>query len=162
MRLDQSGRGLADTLIFLSAIIAVVAFVGPEYMDLGTNLKPSEKQQVSRDLDTLLKAIELLESETGELVGLPGPNPCVNAPEFFVTKDCRQGLLCNDGRYGLWNGPYLKRELSDPWGQAYYIDNDYKTDKGLARVIGSLGPNGVQDPFGKGDDTIRVLCQRGS
>lgn len=64
------------------------------------------------------------------------------------------GLVANGLSWAEWNGPYIA-DVTDPWGNPYYLDEDYQcmaaTEgcKGVAdagtdsSVIVSCGPNGA-------------------
>lgn len=110
------------------------------------------------DLKLIADAVQQLEKHSKIKAGYPGPNPCINDPEFASLDTCRLGLMCNDGKYKVWNGPYIKVLPLDPWGQKYYLDNDYYQNGSVSRVLGSKGPNGVQDYDSASDDIIHVLC----
>ena len=159
----SAGVGFADFLLYLSVIMAVVAFALPEFFVDTKKASEAERAIVESDLKLIGEAILLLEEDVDVLAGVPGPNPCVNEPEVSVVEgDCQLGLYCTNGEYLNWKGHYLKKPLVDPWGQPYYLDNDYKGKSKMQRVVGSMGPNGLQDFHGKGDDLIVVLCERGS
>ncbi|MEO0336068.1 MAG: type II secretion system protein GspG [Pseudomonadota bacterium] len=158
---SESGMTFADFLLYLSAILALVAFSLPNFLVREKTASQTERQIVNEDLALIGEAILLMEAETGFLAGLEGPNPCVNTSEAFIdNEDCGMGIYCDHGVYPNWQGPYLNKKLVDPWGQAYYIDNDYRGRSGLQRVVGSMGPNGIQDFYGQGDDIVVILCKR--
>jgi prepilin-type N-terminal cleavage/methylation domain-containing protein len=64
------------------------------------------------------------------------------------------GLVANGSGWSAWSGPYIT-SATDPWGNSYYLDEDYRcmTDtvgcKGIndsgndSSVIVSCGPNGA-------------------
>lgn len=153
---NQSGLGLEDLLVIISIVCAAGAFVLPEF------LKPEQDKgllaKANADLEIIVGAIRKLEGDTGVLAGYPGPNKCINDPEFEFLDVCRIGLVCNDGKYPNWKGPYLANVPKDPWGHSYYIDNDYRMKGRISRVVGSMGPNGVQDYEEPSDDVLFVLC----
>jgi hypothetical protein len=158
---SEAGLNLLDLLLYLSVMLAGLSFALPEFFVPEQQADANERAQIKQDLTQLREALNMLETDIAMLAGAPGPNPCVNAPEKFIhTNDCEFGLYCDNG-YPGWKGPYLTDPLKDPWGQPYYVDNDYRTSAGLQRVIGSMGPNGLQDFGGRGDDIVMVLCERG-
>ncbi len=53
-----------------------------------------------------------------------------------------QGLTTNPGGSKSWNGPYVKREPVDPWGNEYKYR--YPPSKGRDYDLYSLGPDGVE------------------
>lgn len=155
--MNSRGIGMGDLMVLISVACAVLVFYIPEF------IKPQADESLvvraQTDLQILGEAVRRMEKHTGVLAGYPGPNSCVNDLEFENLEQCRLGLACTDGKYPLWNGPYLKDIPLDPWGRKYYLDNDYYARNGsVARVLGSKGPNGVQDYGDKSDDVIFVLC----
>lgn len=164
MRLLKSnkGAGFSDTLLGVSVVCAVLVFALPEYLKTGADtIKPSEREVAMGDLDRIAQAIQQLEQDTGVMSGYPGPNPCVNDGESLIDRDCRMGLFCTNGKYANWSGPYLTSDMRDPWGNPYYLDNDFYRKGKVSRVVASMGPNGVQDYKAGGDDIVLILCTRG-
>lgn len=149
---------LAKTDIFLmfSITVAVAAFVAPLFLNPGPS--QPELMKTRQDVKVIGEAILAMEKDTGDVSGLPGPNPCVNDPEYTDLASCELGLICNHPIYKNWKGPYLTKISKDIWGHNYYIDNDYYIGKEIQRVVGSKGPNGVQDYGPASDDIIYTLC----
>lgn len=84
------------------------------------------------------------------------------------------GLVANGSSWTGWNGPYLS-SLEDPWGGAYYFDEDYQClasttgcqgigDSGTdSSVIVSCGPNQALDEGAcdyDEDNIVMLLCRR--
>lgn len=145
-----------DFMILISILCAGAVFALPFVMK--PKIDPIHATKVKTDLQMLAEAIGMLEKHSRMLAGYPGPNSCVNDLEFNNLETCRLGLKCNDGKYKAWNGPYIKDIPLDPWGRKYYLDNDYYHKGTVSRVLGSMGPNGVQDYDSSSDDIIFVLC----
>ncbi|MEZ5278256.1 MAG: type II secretion system protein GspG [Opitutaceae bacterium] len=59
-------------------------------------------------------------------------------------------LAPNEAVQEHWDGPYLERIPTDPWGNEYVYRTD-ESEKGAYRIV-SLGPDGIEsedDIFGK-------------
>ncbi|MCB0406994.1 MAG: type II secretion system protein GspG [Bdellovibrionales bacterium] len=154
---NQQGIGLGEIMIFMAALCGLLTIYLPTF--LNPPVDPTLLASAQADLKVLTQSVNRLEKETGILAGYPGANPCINDMEFGNLSDCRLGLACTDGRYPGWKGPYLGNIPKDPWGHNYYMDNDFYVGDGtIQRVIGSMGPNGVQDYGPQSDDIYVVLC----
>ena len=66
------------------------------------------------------------------------------------------GIAANDGSYADWEGPYYRGTTTDPWGNPYFFDPDYRINGVDRVVVGSFGPNGVGQNVYDSDD-IKVL-----
>lgn len=76
--------------------------------------------------------------------------------EIWNISTASAGLGANDGSYTEWKGPYFVGSSTDPWGNPYFFDPDYRIDGVNRVVVGSFGPNGVgQNVYD--DDDIYVL-----
>ncbi len=151
------GISFPDVMILISVLCAGAAFALPYIFQ--STAAPAAIAKAQSDLQIIADAVAQLEKHSKIKAGYPGPNPCVNDPEFASLDTCRLGLKCNDGKYKVWKGPYIKEVPLDPWGRKYYMDNDYYQNGVVSRVLGSKGPNGVQDYDSSSDDIIHVLCR---
>jgi hypothetical protein len=156
---NEKGIGLADGLLIMAAVCGILTIYLPQL--LVPQVEPKLKAEALAQLNSIALAIENLERDTNILTGYPGPNVCVNDLEFADLANCRLGLICKDDKYSNWQGPYLKQVPSDPWGNPYYLDNDFYQQGKVFRVLGSFGPNGVQDYGVDSDDIVYVLCGLG-
>ena len=160
---SETGIGFPDLLLYISVGCAALVFILPQYIKVGQDTISRQEREVTLvDLETIAAAINQLEKDTGMLAGYPGPNPCVNPSEHLIDRDCRVGLYCTNGKHSNWAGPYLTSDMRDPWGNPYYLDNDFHRGGNISRVIASMGPNGVQDYKERtSDDIVIVLCTQG-
>lgn len=158
VQIDQKGIGFADFLLLLAAGLGVLTFYLPSLIQ--PKVDPGLKAEAVIHLKIIAEAVQKLEESTKLVAGYPGPHPCVNSMEFSDLTICRLGLTCQDGKYQNWEGPYLKEIPKDPWGRAYYLDNDFYQNGKALRVLGSFGPNGHQDYGSDSDDIVHVLCEQ--
>ncbi|GIW69230.1 MAG: hypothetical protein KatS3mg100_724 [Candidatus Parcubacteria bacterium] len=163
-QISRSHHGF--TLIELLVVVAIIGLLSSiVFASLNNARHKARIARAQADLAALRDAVALLEADTGLHPNHLSPTPCVLDPEVFLDS-CAAGLLCTDGSFPNWNGPYLSRPPVDPWSNPYRFDPDYRcTDQceGVApdtwvRAIHSLGPNGVAE-YGPGsDDIVLVLC----
>lgn len=121
------------------------------------------KQEVKNIFNSFL----LLEADTEEWPDhkAPGLDECGGGGNEICPdgcaislSDCESGLVCDDGFFNDWDGPYLSAEhLFDPWGNEYFFDTDYTLNEECVVVIGSYGPNGVGNNQYDADDVVYVL-----
>lgn len=114
-------------------------------------------------------AIELLYDDTGQHPAHLSPSPCVQDPERYLDL-CSAGLICTDGGFPDWNGPYISIVPRDPWGNRYIFDADFRCNTGVlgcegipngvtVRAIHSGGPNGSGINSYDSDNIVLVLCR---
>lgn len=156
MHRHQRAFTLVELLVTI-AIIGVLSTLATISVTYARNRAKIVKAQ--HDVDTLVTAAKMLETDTGywplhqtvDEVTTAGTNEAwdLSAPAV--------GLVATDGGYPRWNGPYIGRIPTDPWGHAYFYDSDYRIS-GINRVvIGSFGPNGVGPNLYDSDDIIKIL-----
>ena len=110
------------------------------------------------DVDRIAKAIILLEADTGQWPGHQAPGIHSGAGnEVWDLNACRAGLVCSDGGFPGWAGPYLNSVPRDPWGQNYFLDTDYQVAGVETASVGSFGPNGVGPNVYDSDDVVKIL-----
>ncbi len=120
------------------------------------------------DLHGLHLAITTLITDTGFAPGGFTAEPCVQitSDNEMGIDDCSAGLLCNDGTFINWGGPYISdAHTKDPWGNTYQYDSDYYcftyiegcNGTGWVRAINTIGPDGVANNYDNGE-AAQVLC----
>jgi general secretion pathway protein G len=141
-RHSRSGFTLIELIIVIAIIGILVTIAIPmmrSYIDRA-NVAKAHGQ-----VDKIVKAIILLESDTGRWPGhqIPGVH-AGGGNEIWNLNTCSSGLTCTDGGFPNWNGPYIDTIPLDPWNQNYFMDSDfYVSGVGEARaVVGSFGPVG--------------------
>ena len=122
------------------------------------------RTQATVELASIRNAVHMLEFDTGLSPGGIAIDPCVEGTELYLDT-CAAGLLCNDGRFSNWSGPYIDMPMTDPWDNIYLFDSDYFcnpnitgcTNTDVVRTISTAGPNGVFNDYDSGEAVI-VLC----
>lgn len=117
------------------------------------------------DIEQLKTAVEILYQDTGQHPAHLSLSPCVQDPEVYLNL-CSAGLLCTDGAFPTWAGPYMTNIPPDPWNRQYRFDPDYTCNgqpgcEGIPngtvlRALHSFGQDGVQYTV---DDVAAVLCR---
>jgi general secretion pathway protein G len=138
------------TVISVIAILAVIAI--PHYLAYKDKAKVAA---ATADLKAIQLAIEVLATDTNRW---PGPNDVgVTADqEVWDLNAGIAGLVSTNGAFPNWDGPYLESVPTDPWGNNYFFDPDYRIDGEDFVVVGSFGPNGVGPNTYDADD-VRLL-----
>ena len=149
------GFTLIEVLVvtaIISTLASLATLSGKEFFEQARVAK------ARAEMDTIAKAILLLESDTGLWPG--HQNPAVHSGagnEVWDLSACSAGLVCTDGGYPGWSGPYLNSVATDPWGQNYFLDTDYQVAGVAMAAVGSFGPNKVGPNVYDSDDVIKVL-----
>jgi prepilin-type N-terminal cleavage/methylation domain-containing protein len=153
------GSSWGFTLIEVLAVTTIIGTLASLATIAGKSFV--EKAQIARahgDVDKITKAIFLLEVDTGLWPGhqIPGTHSGAGN-EVWDLGACSAGLLCNDGGYPNWRGPYLNSIPQDPWKQNYFLDTDYQVAGKDRVVVGSFGPNQVGPNLYDSDDVIKIV-----
>lgn len=124
------GFTLLELLVVIVIIGLLAAYVGPKYF---SQLGKSEVTMAKAQIGSFEKALDTYRLDVGRYPNTEeGMNALLVAPPTAGAK---------------WNGPYLPKVPSDPWGRAY----QYKAPGAKADFeITSLGRDG--QPGGSGDD----------
>lgn len=148
------------TLVELLVVISIIGVLSTLAM-VSLNYARSQARQTKamHDIDTLLTAIKLLETDTGEWPGhqLVDEITTGGANEIWDLTETRAGIAATDGSFIGWSGPYMGNIPIDPWENNYFWDSDYTVDGEVRVVIGSFGPNGVGQNEYDPDDIIRII-----
>lgn len=148
-------RGFTITEVLITSVIIgmLAALAIPRYIFARDNAR---KQQAEADLALLSTAIEELAWDTGMWPGgidRAGPN---SGPEYWDLRTADVGLLETDGDFDNWQGPYVAGIPTDPWGNPYFFDLDYRHKGNMRVAVGSFGPNGKGRNY-YDEDNIYVL-----
>ena len=127
---NSRGFTLLELLVVIVIIGLLAAYVGPKYF---SQLGKSEVTMAKAQINSFEKALDTYRLDVGRY-----PN----------TEEGMKALLVAPPTAGArWNGPYLPKVPSDPWGRPY----QYKAPGARAEFeITSLGRDG--QPGGSGDD----------
>ena len=135
---NSRGFTLLELLVVIVIIGLLAAYVGPKYF---SQLGKSEVTMAKAQIGSFEKALDTYRLDVGRYPNTEeGLNALLVAPPTAGAK---------------WNGPYLPKVPSDPWGRAY----QYKAPGAKADFeITSLGRDG--QPGGSGDDADVVSNRR--
>lgn len=127
---NMAGFTLLELLVVIVIIGLLAAYVGPKYF---SQLGKSEVTMAKAQINSFEKALDTFRLDVGRYPNTEeGLNAMLVAPPTAGAK---------------WNGPYLPKVPSDPWGRPY----QYKAPGAKSEFeITSLGRDG--QPGGSGDD----------
>lgn len=168
MRRQYFKKSRGFTLIELLMVISIISLITS--VVLASITEARQKSKIARaqsDLIQLRNAIYLMQEDTGSW-----PNGCEGKVFYGAIGDNNEAELSSQ-RAGLsdvspevtntgacqwsaeevarWNGPYIKSDFKDPWGEYYWFDNDFEAyeqcnsvnnDPGTLAVVASFGPTG--------------------
>jgi prepilin-type N-terminal cleavage/methylation domain-containing protein len=159
----------AFTLIELIVVIVIIALLTTFGMASYNRVQNNSKTtKVLGELHEINNGLVRLTANTRQIPNHYIEGTCVQNNETYLNS-CAAGLLCTDGNFPNWQGPYTELNLKDPWDHYYYFDPDYscKTNiKGcenvpnnkVVRAILSGGPDG-NFGYTSIDNIVLVLCQ---
>lgn len=158
----STGFTLLEILVSVSIFAMITALVIVRFSQANRRAKIAKAQS---DLEQLKIATEILYEDTGQDPAHLTRSPCVQNPKVYLDA-CNAGLLCSDGAFSNWAGPYMTNIPLDPWDRQYRFD-PYYTCNGqpgcegipggtVLRALHSFGKDGVQY---NADDVATVLCR---
>lgn len=160
----ESRRGFTLLEILVSiGIFAVIA--GMLVIRFGEANKKAKISKAQKDLEEFKIAIEILYQDTREHPNHTSLSPCV-LPGSTTLDLCNAGLICTDGAFSGWSGPYITNVQLDPWDQQYRFNSRYTCNGGTGcegvaggtnvRAVHSDGEDGAA---GNADDIVSVICR---
>jgi general secretion pathway protein G len=158
MKTPAGSRGF--TLVELMIVIAIIGILAAIALITSSSYHTKAKvAEATSDLDTIYKAMILLESDTGQWPGHQaiGEVNKGGGNEVWDLSVGAAGLVITDGNFPGWGGPYLPSVPEDPWGNDYFLDTDYEINGVDYLVLGSFGPNGVGQNLYDDDDVIKII-----
>lgn len=140
------------TLIEIIIVITIIGIISTIVLSsLNSARDKSHTALAQRELTEIRSAMEVLYSDTGTYPNgansycrssLPANN------EIDLSTDAA-GLLANGGGFAGWGGPYIS-DIEDPWGNPYYLDEDYQC------MASTTGCGGIDDV--STDSSVIVSC----
>ena len=158
MKTPADSRGF--TLVELMIVIAIIGILAAIAIIASSTYHTKAKvAEAISDLDTIYKAMILLESDTGQWPGHQTVSQINQGGgnEVWDLSVGAAGLVITDGNFPGWSGPYLPSVPKDPWGKDYFLDTDYQINGVNNVVLGSFGPNEVGQNLYDDDDVIKIL-----
>lgn len=158
------------TLVEMLVVIAIIGIIaGIVLVNLSSSREKAKIAVAKAETRNIYNAILLLSSDTEEWpdhqtpdeVNQVGNNELCPDGCTYKLSDCEAGLVCDDGLYSNWDGPYIGEIPKDPWGNEYFFDTDYDTGGGnWVAAVGSYGPDGVGNNQYNADDILYIVPTR--
>jgi len=147
-------------LIFTFSVVLMVNIIGGDVL----RIPGFGEKNVYTDLQKIKVAIDTLIANTGRLPrGSAPPTTCVHDLEIELNK-CEAGLVCDTWPYGgAYNKQLTVAEVTDPWGNPYYFDPDYRCRpdvEGCENIV--YGPENSQDTITKKSKFVRAILSFGA
>ncbi len=159
---DKNTKEAGFTVIELLVVIAIIGILSSVVLSsLNSAREKGNTAKVEADLRNVRSAIALLADDTGKWPnGCPiavGANPEIDLNTASAGLALQPSVEDNTGgcawvasEVAAWSGPYIEN-LTDPWGNSYYFDPDFRPYDNCASIpdepqnvsVVSLGPNGA-------------------
>jgi type II secretion system protein G len=150
---QHDGFTLVEVSITVVIVGILAAIAVPRFLAARVDAKI---QKARADLEILTAAVRQLAWDTGKW---PAGVDC-NRDQSTETWDLSTpaaGLLSATSAFQNWKGAYVRGIPSDPWGQNYFFDPDYRVGGGNRVVVGSFGPNRAGPNLYDSDDVLVIL-----
>ena len=182
MEIIRKKQKLGFTILELLITMAIVGILSAVVIgSLDSARDEGREGRAIADLEAIYKAMLIMNIDTemypNNLPYLCEPLDEISSTNEFAVSDANAGFITNGRGWVGWGGPYLPTIPTDPWGNEYYFDDDYRClpetqgcqgydDSGGdldSSAIVSCGPNGAISSGSCSYDTdniIRLLCRR--
>ena len=158
------------TLIELLVVIAIVGILAAIVLvNVGSSREKARIAKAKAETRNFYNAIAMLALDTEEWpnhqtmeeVNQEADNEICADGCLISLNDCGAGLVCDDGLFSNWQGPYISEIPLDPWGQEYFFDSDYDLNPAgpseWVAAVGSYGPDGIGNNQYNGDDILYIV-----
>ncbi len=136
--MKKDGFTMVEIMV-ATALIGLLATLGS--LAIMKSIRNSRIKTAETELEMVSTAVLQLAWDTGNWPN-SRPRTSGGSSEMWDISQARCGLMETDGSYNNWKGPYYDGALTDPWGNPYFFDPDYRVDGVNRVVVGSFGPNG--------------------